>query len=109
MLRMKSQAMAMAAACFILTAATGQAVAQSRQETLLVVVEAGMNSLDMHGLGTSSRSSLAAWNLYDRLVSFGIKTLPDGTQMYDYSKIVPELAESYTVSPDGKSFTFKIR
>ncbi len=109
MLRMKSQGMAMAAACFILTAATGQAVAQSRQETLLVVVEAGMNSLDMHGLGTSSRSSLAAWNLYDRLVSFGIKTLPDGTQMYDYSKIVPELAESYTVSPDGKSFTFKIR
>ncbi|MBP7066596.1 ABC transporter substrate-binding protein, partial [Ferrovibrio sp.] len=34
---------------------------------------------------------------------------PDGTQMYDYSKIVPELAESYSVAPDGKSFTFKIR
>ncbi|WP_341915868.1 ABC transporter substrate-binding protein [Ferrovibrio terrae] len=85
------------------------AMAQSRQETLLVLVEAGANSLDMHGVGTSSRSSLVAWNLYDRLVSFGRKTLPDGTQMYDSATIVPELAESYTVSADGKSFIFKIR
>jgi len=83
--------------------------AQSRQETLLVLVEAGANSLDMHGVGTSSRSSLVAWNLYDRLVSFGRKTLPDGTQTYDSSTIVPELAESFTVSEDGKSFLFKLR
>lgn len=85
------------------------ALAQSRQETLVVLVENGPNSLDIHGVGTSFRSYVAAWNMYDRLVSFGIKTLPDGTQSYDYSKIVPELAESYTMAPDGKSVTFKLR
>jgi len=100
--------LALAVALAIAGAGTA-AQAQSRQETLLVIVEAGANSLDMHGVGTSSRSSLVAWNLYDRLVSFGRKTLPDGTQMYDSTTIVPELAESYTVSPDGKSFVFKIR
>lgn len=87
----------------------GTAAAQSRQETLLVVVEAGMNNLDIHGVGTSGRSYVAAWNMYDRLVTFGRKTLPDGTQSYDYSKIEPELAESYTVAPDGTSVTFKLR
>lgn len=84
-------------------------LAQSRQETLLVVVEAGMNNLDIHGVGTSGRSYVAAWNMYDRLVTFGTKTLPDGTKSYDYSKIEPELAESFTVAPDGTSVTFKIR
>ena len=92
-----------------LLGAAAPAEAQGRKDTLLVLVENGPNSMDIHGVGTSFRSYVAAWNMYDRLVSFGIKTLPDGTQMYDYSKIVPELAESYTVSPDGKSFTFKIR
>jgi len=102
-------AFAAASAVLGLAGTSAPAAAQSRQETLLVLVEAGVNSLDMHGVGTSSRSSLVAWNLYDRLVSFGRKTLPDGTQTYDSSTIVPELAESYTVSPDGKSFVFKIR
>jgi peptide/nickel transport system substrate-binding protein len=89
--------------------AAAPVMAQSRQETLLVVVEAGMNNLDIHGVGTSGRSYVAAWNMYDRLVTFGRKTLPDGTLSYDYSKIEPELAESYTVAPDGTSVTFKLR
>lgn len=99
-------------ACSAIVAAgltAGPAVAQTRQETLLVVVEAGMNNLDIHGVGTSGRSYVAAWNMYDRLVTFGRKTLPDGTLSYDYSKIEPELAESYTVAPDGTSVTFKLR
>ncbi|MBX3453814.1 ABC transporter substrate-binding protein [Ferrovibrio sp.] len=93
----------------LLLAAAAPAAAQSRQETLVVLVENGPNSLDIHGVGTSFRSYVAAWNMYDRLITFGRKTLPDGTLSYDYSKIEPELAESFTAAPDGKSFTFKIR
>jgi len=100
---------AIVAAGLIAGSAAGPAAAQSRQETLLVVVEAGMNNLDIHGVGTSGRSYVAAWNMYDRLVTFGRKTLPDGTLSYDYSKIEPELAESYAVAPDGTSVTFKLR
>ncbi|WP_374634807.1 ABC transporter substrate-binding protein [Ferrovibrio sp.] len=93
----------------LLLVAAAPAAAQSRQETLVVLVENGPNSLDIHGVGTSFRSYVAAWNMYDRLITFGRKTLPDGTLSYDYSKIEPELAESFTAAPDGKSFTFKIR
>ncbi len=102
-------ATSMLTAAGLLAGLAGPAQAQGRKDTLVVLVENGPNSMDIHGVGTSFRSYVAAWNMYDRLVSFGIKTLPDGTQMYDYSKIVPELAESYSAAPDGKSFTFKLR
>jgi peptide/nickel transport system substrate-binding protein len=104
-----SASSAIVAAALLTAHASAPAVAQTRQETLLVVVEAGMNNLDIHGVGTSGRSYVAAWNMYDRLVSFGRKTLADGTLSYDYSKIEPELAESYAVAPDGASITFKLR
>lgn len=85
------------------------AEAQSRAETLLVVVESGPNSMDIHGIGTTFRSYGACWNLNDRLLTFGRKTLADGTQSYDYSKLEPELAEEFAVSPEGMSATFKLK
>jgi peptide/nickel transport system substrate-binding protein len=39
-------------------------------------------------------------NTYERLINYDLK---------DVSKISGEVAESWTVSPDGKTFTFKIR
>ena len=73
------------------------------RDILLVLVENGPNSLDMHGVGTTFRSYVACWNLYDRLLTFGRKTLPDGGFSYDFTKLEPELAESFTLSPDGMS------
>lgn len=104
-----SSALLAAAAVAATSLSAAPAAAQSRKETLVVLVESGPNSLDIHGVGTSFRSYVAAWNMYDRLVTFGRKTLPDGTLSYDYSKIEPELAESYSMAPDGKSVTFKLR
>ena len=89
--------------------AASSAAAQSRQETLLVVVESGPNSLDIHGVGANRPSYQASWNLYDRLMTYGVKSLPDGSRMYDYNTLKPELAESWTVAPDGMSVTFKLR
>jgi peptide/nickel transport system substrate-binding protein len=45
-------------------------------------------------------SSEIAGNTYERLINYDPK---------DVSKIYGEVAESWTVSPDGKTFTFKIR
>ncbi len=42
-------------------------------------------------------------------MTYGVKTLPDGSKMYDYNVLKPELAESWTVAPDGMSVTFKLR
>ncbi len=83
--------------------------AETPKDTMLVLVENGPNSLDIHGVGTTFRSYVACWNLYDRLLTFGRKTLPDGRLSYDHTKIEPELAEDFTVAPDGMSVTFKLR
>ncbi len=86
-----------------------EARSQGRSETLLVVVESGPNSMDIHGVGANRPAYQASWNLYDRLMTYGVKTLPDATQMYEYAVLKPELAESWQLAPDGMSVTFKLR
>jgi peptide/nickel transport system substrate-binding protein len=90
-------------------ALTPAALAQSRNETLLVVTELGPNSMDIHGVGANRPSYQASWNLYDRLLTYGVKTLPDGSKMYDYAVLKPELAESWQVAPDGMSVALRLR
>ena len=101
----------LAAAALTLTALalTSPAAAQGRNETLIVVVESGPNSMDIHGVGANRPAYQASWNLYDRLMTFGVKTLPDGAHSYDSSVLKPELAESWQVAADGMSVTFKLR
>jgi peptide/nickel transport system substrate-binding protein len=83
------------------------AAAQSRQETLLFVTEAAPNNFDIHGVGTNRPGYEVSWNCYDRLMSYGSKTLPDGTASYDRDKLTPELAEEWTAT--DASVTFKLR
>jgi peptide/nickel transport system substrate-binding protein len=77
----------------------------------VVVVAMGqtINSLDIHRSGTNRPSYQVAVNAYDRLVSFGTKTLPDGSLSYDYAQIVPEIAESWETTEDGSAIIFKLR
>lgn len=77
--------------------------------TLVVAYGQTINSLDLHRTGTNRASYQIAVNCYDRLVTFGSQKLADGSLAYDYSKIEPELAESWTVSPDGLKITFKLK
>jgi peptide/nickel transport system substrate-binding protein len=97
------------ASILLLLAWTAPALGQGRNETLIVVTESGPNSMDIHGVGTNRPAYQASWNLYDRLITYGVKTLPDGSKMYDYTSLKPELAESWTLAPDGMSVTFKLR
>ena len=78
-------------------------------DTLVVVTGATINSLDLHRSGTSRASYQVGINCYDRLLSFGTKQTPDGGFSYDYEVIEPELAESWTVSEDGLTLTFKLK
>lgn len=84
------------------------AEAAGKSDTLVVVVGDGINSLDLHRKGTNRPSYQVTVNIYDRLVRFGVKKMPDGTFSYDSTKIEPEVAESWSTSADGKSLTFKI-
>lgn len=91
----------------LLAVAPHQALA--RKNTLLVVVESGPNSLDIHGIGANRPAYSASWNSYDRLMTYGVKTLADGSRMYDYTVLQPELAERWEIAEDGQSVTFFLR
>jgi peptide/nickel transport system substrate-binding protein len=85
------------------------AEAAGRKDTLVVVIGDAPNSMDIHRTGTNRPAYQHAVNLYDRLVTYGRKTLPDGAQMYDYTTLEPELATAWSMAPDGMSLTFTLR
>jgi peptide/nickel transport system substrate-binding protein len=68
--------------------------------SVLVVDNVYNNHLLDPARETSSSANIPLHVLYDTLVTF------NGT---DYSKVLPNLATSWTVSPDGKSITFNLR
>ena len=88
-------------------APTAQAV--SRQDTLVVVSGGSINSLDLHRAGTNRPSYQVAINMYDRLVTFGVKDTGNGNLKYDSETIKPELATSWKISEDGLTYLFHIR
>ena len=80
-----------------------------RSELLIVANETGPNSLDIHTVGANRPAYGVSWICYDRLLTFGRKQLADGTSTYDYTRLEPELAESWQVASDGMSATFRLR
>ena len=93
------------------TSSAGSDTSSSSEPTVLTIVQGGgfPNGLDLHKVGTNRPAYGTSWAIYDRLVTFGTKTLEDGTLSYDYTDVQPELAESWTVADDGLSITFKLR
>ena len=84
--------------------------AQARPKDVLIVAnEFGPNSLDIHTVGANRPAYGVSWLAYDRLMTYGKKTLPDGRVVYDRDKLEPELAESWQMAPDGMSVTFRLR
>lgn len=83
------------------------AAAQARRETLLLISENPPNSTDIHGVGANRPAYEASWNLYDRLMTFGVKKDANGVDHYDYTRLEPELAESWDLTPT--SVTFRLR
>ena len=88
----------------------GPAQAQARPKDVLIVAnEFGPNSLDIQTIGANRPAYGVSWLCYDRLMTYGKRTLPDGRVMYDRNKLEPELAESWQMAPDGMSVTFRLR
>jgi len=84
------------------------ASAQTRAETIRFVTGGNVNTLDPTMLGSTRESFTIGMSTYDRLVSFGKKKQGDNW-VFDLEKIRGELAERWTVSPDGLKITFYLR
>jgi len=94
----------------VLIAVGGKAAfAKTPPEVLVVVGEQGTNSLDTMVPVANDYSRMVNWQVYDRLVTHGSRVLPNGTVSYDYTKMEPELAESWEISADRKTYLFHIR
>ena len=72
-----------------------RALAEDKSETLLAVFENGPNSLDFHTPGANRLVYEVVWNIYDRLIGFGVKTDANGNDYYDVDNLQPELAEEW--------------
>jgi len=69
--------------------------AEIAKDSLMVCREQGANSLDIHGIGANRPAYGLSWNVYDRLMTYGTTKHPNGSLMYDYKTLKPELAESW--------------
>jgi peptide/nickel transport system substrate-binding protein len=83
--------------------------AEAPKDTLVIVSEMGPNSLDTMVPTANDHSRMVVWQVYDRLVSHGEKKLADGTISYDAKVVTPELAESWEISEDRKTYLFHLR
>ena len=85
--------------------------AQGRNDVIRVLLEDSPNTFDPSGTGYNPASCNISWNVYDRLVTFGVKPVEgkEDAFIYDYSNIVGQAAESYEVSEDGTTITFMMR
>lgn len=84
-------------------------LAATPSNTLIVVNEMGPNSLDTMLPAGNDQSRMVAWSVYDRLVTHGTKTMPNGALGYDATTFQPELAESWEIVDDGRKMIFKLR
>lgn len=108
MTRLRSTLTAALLAIMLLPVFAATAHAQTRQETLRAVSGGGINSLDPTLLNATRESIAFGLNVYDRLVSFATKREGDRL-VFDMDHFRGELAESFSVSPDGLTLTFKLR
>lgn len=97
-------ALALAAA-----ALPASALAATPKDVLIEVGEHGPNSLDPMSPAANELSQMVAWQIYDRLITHGAKTLPDGKVVYDVTSFKPELASSWDVEDGGKTLIFHLR
>jgi peptide/nickel transport system substrate-binding protein len=97
---MKMMHALLAATAFTLVAATATVEAKSPPNVLVVAKNIDdIVSLDP-GQAYEFTSGEVVSNIYDRLVEYNPA---------DIEKVVPGLAESWTISDDGKTITFKLR
>lgn len=113
---MRAIRIAVASLVAVMVAAVGgwgpeTASAQSRDETLRMVVSGTINTLDPMTLGATPASIALSAATYDRLVAFEREPQKGeaGIYVFDFERLRGELAERVEVSDDGLTITVHLR
>ena len=93
-------------ACLALAAGITLSAASGSAQTLVVASPQVPEGFDGDALKAHTQNVVV--QTYENLVVYG-KTEVDGRLINDPSKVEPHLAESWTISEDGKTWVFKLR
>lgn len=94
-------------AAVLLAAALGAGTAAAQTNTLVVAGVTTPKGIDGDVFLPGTLESVI--NIYEGLTDYGRIKDASGKEVLDASTVQPHLAESWTVSPDGKSYVFKLR
>jgi peptide/nickel transport system substrate-binding protein len=96
------------AACSSSSATSTSTTSSGPKDTMTVAYATDPAELDP-ALAFNPQSQEIIQNCYKSLIDFGTQPGPGGVPREDVNTITPVLAQSYTVSPDGKTYTFQLR
>jgi peptide/nickel transport system substrate-binding protein len=97
-------------AVFAVTRAAASSQSQARTRaasTMIVNIAQAPSTLDP-AAGCLAFEVGFIGNFYARLTQYGSKPGPSGTTQVDPAHMKPWLASSWTISPDGRTYTFKL-
>lgn len=106
---MKTRYLAASAALSLIVGLTGCAAegAATGSDSVSVNFSTAPTTLDP-GWGCTIEDFILSNNLYSKLVSYGTTEGPDGTRQVDPAEMVPDVAASWEVSDDQKTYTFTL-
>jgi peptide/nickel transport system substrate-binding protein len=104
-MRMDRLVLGMAAALALASAAVLPTPAQA--QTLVVAGLKTPGGFDGDALKPGTQNAVT--QVYEGLTAYARSVDADGVGRLDFATIVPHLAESWTVSPDGRTYVFKLR
>ena len=99
-------AIALACVCVLFGASGGGYAAAPTTLTMALGIDE--DTLDPEGQTTATVSNVVDY-MYDPLVWYNDERSGVAPGQPQYTKITPQLATSWTVGPDGRTFTFKLR
>jgi len=105
--RMSAMHALAAASAFVLLGISGGGDAAA-PATLTMAIGIDADTLDPAGQTTATVSNIVDY-MYDPLVWYSDERSGVAAGQPQYTKIVPQLVSAWTVSPDGRTFTFKLR
>lgn len=101
--------LSMSAASSLLEACASGGTNGTKSSTLVIGVPATPTTLDPEGIGSLAQDLEVATSTYDKFLMFPTKTVNGINQADVAARPLPLLAESWSVSPDSRNYTFNLR